>query len=229
MLPRLLLCMAVLGLALVVWQSLMSRRAQMNAVGSTGDHIGVNTGEINKDYLTNKHTEVKAQQVDDLVMSLGKGVYMVKIDVQGHEVLVLEGMRKALAARKVLYVMLEFWPRAIKTTSKRAGEEVRVAVWAPPRRGLYSPAAHCRHNACRRWSCWRHTGILSTTRRCTTAVGARTHLVSLVARRRRTTSSARLLSRRRPGGTSTWMKCTATRSVARRTCWRLRLWTITSC
>merc|ERR1711934_551579 len=36
---------------------------------------------------------------------------------------VLEGMRKALAARKVLYVMLEFWPRAIKTTSKRAGEE----------------------------------------------------------------------------------------------------------
>lgn len=50
---------------------------------------------------------------------------MVKIDVQGHEVLVLEGMRKALEQRRVLYVMLEFWPRAIKTTSQRTGEEVR--------------------------------------------------------------------------------------------------------
>lgn len=45
----------------------------MNAVGSTGDHIGVNTGEINKDYLTNKHTKVSAVQVDDVVMSLAKG------------------------------------------------------------------------------------------------------------------------------------------------------------
>lgn len=95
----------------------------MNAVGSTGDHIGVNTGEINKAYLTNKHTEVQAVMVDDMVLSLDKGVYMVKIDVQGHEVLVLEGMRKALEQRRVLYVMLEFWPRAIKTTSHRTGYE----------------------------------------------------------------------------------------------------------
>lgn len=66
-------------------------------------------------------TQVSTVSMDDIIGQLqpNESVYMIKIDVQGHESHVFEGLLESLAQGKVKYVLFEYWPNALDDASNR--------------------------------------------------------------------------------------------------------------
>ena len=46
------------------------------------------------------------------------GIYIVKIDVQGFELDVLRGLMISLREKRVLYILLEFWPSGMRKNAR---------------------------------------------------------------------------------------------------------------
>jgi len=83
------------------------------ADGSTGDHVqGLTSSAVDPD--KNK-VQVETAALDDVIANLthDESVYIAKIDVQGFETNVMKGLKGALAAGKVRYVLFEYWVDAI--------------------------------------------------------------------------------------------------------------------
>jgi FkbM family methyltransferase len=94
---------------------------QFNAVGTTGDHVGRNTGEADKRYHDGSQSvNVPAVKGDDILDQNGiETLYVLKIDTQGYDLTVLEGLRQTLLRKKPLYVISELSPTAMRTTHRQ--------------------------------------------------------------------------------------------------------------
>ncbi len=57
---------------------------------------------------------VRIETIDSLLSSLGLRPNVIKMDVQGFEYYVAQGMRKTLEDDRLLVVMTEFWPHGIR-------------------------------------------------------------------------------------------------------------------
>jgi FkbM family methyltransferase len=90
-----------------------------------GDHrIWEATGE------SRTRITVKAMTLDSYLNETGTIPTFIKIDVQGAEGYVLEGMKETLARRAPAYLILEFWPEALRkceTDPKRVIEQISDA------------------------------------------------------------------------------------------------------
>ena len=64
--------------------------------------------------------EVKTLALDDLIGDLGGNVFLLKIDTQGYEANVFDGLRKVIdgtSKNKVRYILFEYWADAIDTNA----------------------------------------------------------------------------------------------------------------
>lgn len=90
-----------------------------------GDHVGMYDGSTNPVLYSNKSTvTVRMETLDNILASITKPIFYLKIDVQGYEPAVLQGLRDTLQRRRVLYMQLEFWPRAMRALTGLTGEWV---------------------------------------------------------------------------------------------------------
>jgi len=72
-------------------------------------------------------TEVPSLMLDSILRDRNiSHVYLVKIDVQGFELEVLRGLVRALREQRVLYVLLEFWPRGMNKHGLDAHEVLQL-------------------------------------------------------------------------------------------------------
>jgi FkbM family methyltransferase len=85
---------------------------------STDNRGGLSLRAENADVSTGKGLEpvrIETAVGDDLLADLGRPVSLVKIDVEGAEPLVLEGLRNTLARNPSARVFFEFWPRFLRS------------------------------------------------------------------------------------------------------------------
>lgn len=68
--------------------------------------------------------DVPVVTLDSVLGGRGEGVHLLKIDVQGHELGVLQGARRLFEEGRINMVNLEFWPKGMSA----GGEEGGVAV-----------------------------------------------------------------------------------------------------
>lgn len=97
----------------------------MDAIGGTGDHVSgmrLDMAQEDKyDSRPNSRKEVKTIALDDVIKELQpyESVYMLKIDVQGHEAHVFKGLKNSLKAGKIRNILFEYWVDALDVTSNK--------------------------------------------------------------------------------------------------------------
>lgn len=98
---------------------------QFSSSGSTGDHVGSFNGWEMKaedpESAKSKLVTVPTIRLDDVVDKFGK-VLVAKIDTQGFEPQVLEGLQKSLEAHKVGFILMEYWPKGIDLMAGTEGQ-----------------------------------------------------------------------------------------------------------
>ena len=47
-----------------------------------------------------------------------KGVFLLKVDAQGHEYQILQGAREYIRARPVYYILLEYYPKGLRAGAR---------------------------------------------------------------------------------------------------------------
>jgi FkbM family methyltransferase len=89
------------------------------SIGGTGDHaVGVTIDQGNHKYVHKENAVVKVATValDDLILSdayKSTTIFLLKIDVQGHEAKVFKGLSKTLKAGSIRYILFEYWVDAL--------------------------------------------------------------------------------------------------------------------
>jgi len=85
--------------------------------GNTGDHRFFETDllEINE---KRKSVKVSCMKLDDYLSNKKITPSVIKMDIQGSEMLALEGMTKTLQDTSSLAFLTEFWPKGIMSTGK---------------------------------------------------------------------------------------------------------------
>lgn len=85
--------------------------------GSTGDQVLTAEQAQNssaKEYIV----KVPTMRMDDLLRPFSR-VFLAKIDTQGFEPAVVDGMQELIARQKVDYLLMEYWPRGMDKLSGR--------------------------------------------------------------------------------------------------------------
>ncbi len=96
---------------------ILEQKAVSNESGTVKFYIGKDSNTENQLFKPNvKHEEieVKSISIDGYFKELNPKIDFVKIDIQGAEPLVIEGMTKIIEENKDLKIMLEWWPDAIR-------------------------------------------------------------------------------------------------------------------
>jgi len=96
------------------------------SIGGTGDHaVGVHIDQGNAKYVNNRDkavVQVETVALDDLIMSSSStisSVFLLKVDVQGHEASVFRGLSKSIKGGKIRYILFEYWVDALDQASKQ--------------------------------------------------------------------------------------------------------------
>lgn len=92
-------------------------QVEFHASGSVFDHPGpLISGDDAAFKSQQAAVQVETLTLDDYFFAEGRehiGIYIAKIDTQGFDGAVLQGMRRLLAARRVHYILFELWPKAM--------------------------------------------------------------------------------------------------------------------
>ena len=112
-------------------------KVPFSSAGSTGDHIGsgidIWTMEKKEDESKQEETKdvvnVYTKRMDEIVQgSPEKRAYLIKVDVQGFEPQVFEGLTETINQRKADYVLFEYWPKGMDLMSESKGKCKGVAI-----------------------------------------------------------------------------------------------------
>jgi FkbM family methyltransferase len=97
------------------------------AGGGTGDSVRPFSGNDTEfdSSIKNKSNLVKVPslRLDDIVANTTDGVFALKVDTQGFEPNVFDGLSESLKNHKVDFILSEFWPRGMKDLYKENDEE----------------------------------------------------------------------------------------------------------
>jgi FkbM family methyltransferase len=86
--------------------------------------------QVYKTAESRERVEVNLVSVDDYLMDLKDGIDFVKIDVQGYDCFVFQGMKKTLSRSPDVFIIGELWPFGLKNAGSSADEyisEVKAA------------------------------------------------------------------------------------------------------
>jgi len=90
---------------------------KFHSTGSTEDHLGVlNPNEAHR-FLNVTPIEVNITTIDKEVaqhLDINSDIYLIKVDTQGHDGYVLDGMREVMVSGRVKNIIFELWPNAMK-------------------------------------------------------------------------------------------------------------------
>ena len=89
------------------------------ATSNLGDHRIYPTGD-------RAYVEVEGVTLDDYLEGLERNVDFIKIDTQGAEVVILEGMRKTLERNRGVKLAVEFWPRGLEGFGYKASQLLAI-------------------------------------------------------------------------------------------------------
>jgi FkbM family methyltransferase len=106
--------------------------------GGTGDHVGEGldvwamtrtaSSTIHKNNSSSDKTVmVETIKLDDIIL-LHKHVFVIKIDTQGFEPAVFAGLDKSLRAKRVSFVLFEYWPRGMDFMNNRDGQCIAASI-----------------------------------------------------------------------------------------------------
>ncbi len=123
------------------------------STGGTGDHVGeydmwnMKPGKMPDDWPEDKRGEmiqVQSIQLDDLIyynkVEQTKvkifdtippkidEVYALKVDTQGFEPKVFEGLKKSIQEHKIKYIMTEYWPKGMGLMGNSMDDPCKIAV-----------------------------------------------------------------------------------------------------
>ena len=91
-----------------------------SAIGGTGDHVsGVDIDAGKYKYLAKPNkaeVQIETVALDDIISSLPpeqQSIFLLKVDVQGHEASVFDGLTESLKAGKMRYILFEYWVDAL--------------------------------------------------------------------------------------------------------------------
>ncbi|KAJ3342670.1 hypothetical protein HDU93_001650 [Gonapodya sp. JEL0774] len=99
---------------------------EFHGTGGTGDHAGsLNEGEIDAYRDKKNDIVVKSTNLDTIFKDSNDDIFMVKIDTQGFDGVVLLGMKDLLSRSQIQYVIMEFWPVAMKRTTQPCRETLQ--------------------------------------------------------------------------------------------------------
>lgn len=96
---------------------MLEQKAVSNKSGTVKFYIGKDSNTENQLFKPNvKHEEIEVESVsiDEYFKQLNQKIDFVKMDIQGAEPLVIEGMTEIIKTNKNLKIMLEWWPDAIR-------------------------------------------------------------------------------------------------------------------
>jgi FkbM family methyltransferase len=101
-------------------------KVEFTGAGGTGDHVGdfdmwnMKAGKPDDEQLAKKQggtVEVSTISLDDIIANKLKNgeekAFVLKVDTQGFEPAVLSGLIKSLAAHKVQFLLMEYWPHGM--------------------------------------------------------------------------------------------------------------------
>lgn len=104
-------------------------KVPFTASGGTGDHVGDHDmWTMEKTVVDTKNTggdliEVPSMRLDDLIRQEagGQPVFLLKVDTQGFEVAVFEGLTESIRGPnpKIHYILTEYWPKGMDFQSDK--------------------------------------------------------------------------------------------------------------
>ena len=111
---------------------------QFTGSGGTGDHVGefdvwnMKAGRSQDSKIAKKQgttMEVPSIRLDDVVENkiMNTDVFVLKVDTQGFEPIVLSGLSHSLQTHKIQFLLMEFWPHGM---DMMAGREIGSCVAA---------------------------------------------------------------------------------------------------
>jgi FkbM family methyltransferase len=95
---------------------------EFHGIGGTGDHAGpVNKGEMSA-YQDQAPIKIPVTTLDSYLQKYMGEIYLIKVDTQGYDGFVLEGMREILQSGAAKYIIWELWPTAMRNAGKPCTE-----------------------------------------------------------------------------------------------------------
>jgi len=103
---------------------------QIEGSGQSGDFVGdksydiwaMERKEVNNSKTNKPVNMIATKSLDDIIQSTPeKHAYVIKIDVQGYEPQVIEGLSSSLQNKNVKYILLEYWPKGIDFINDELG------------------------------------------------------------------------------------------------------------
>lgn len=89
------------------------------STSNMGDHRIYPTGD-------RAYVDVEGVRLDDYLEGLQSDVDFIKIDTQGAEVVILEGMKKTLERNRNVKLAIEFWPRGLEGFGHKASQLLEI-------------------------------------------------------------------------------------------------------
>jgi FkbM family methyltransferase len=111
--------------------SVTGRKLNFHSAGGTGDrvgHVDIWKMEQNPQEEPTAMIEVTEMRMDDIVMEQPNGAFLMKIDTQGFEPHVFNGLTETLKNHKAKFIMLEYWPKGMDIMTAKIGDCSSVPV-----------------------------------------------------------------------------------------------------
>ena len=103
---------------------------KLHSKGGSGDHLGDTpfTGEVEHGFQANEVITMESTSLDAHMREVGYNgdVFIVKIDTQGFDGVVIEGMQGLLSDQRIDYVLFELWPKAMLHGGRKSCNETLV-------------------------------------------------------------------------------------------------------
>lgn len=104
-----------------------NQEVTLHAKGGSGDHLGEVpfAGETDRGFQASEVSTIESTSLDAYLQNItySGSIYIVKVDTQGFDGLVIEGMEGLLLDQRIDYVLFELWPKAMLHEGRKSCTE----------------------------------------------------------------------------------------------------------